>query len=294
MVRTEILVRQGADILVDDTTATRYQLASISKQFTAAAVLMLVEDGRVGLDDRLGRWFGECPQQWRDITVDQLLTHTSGIGHWEDYPGIDLSLRIEPAEMLAAVFREPLVHAPGGPWRYSSPAYVLAAHIAERAADRPYRRFLAERIFEPLGLTGTFAGMPDGQPDVADGHDADGKPVPSWELDVVGMGAGDLWSTAADMLTWIDAVRTGRLLSERHRALMLTERVPTGLADPLATGYGYGVFTGTVAGRPWWQHSGDNAGFKAFIGCVPSTGRRVVLLSNTDATGPGAVRPYLE
>jgi CubicO group peptidase (beta-lactamase class C family) len=294
MVRTEILVRQGTEVIADETTSTRYQLASVSKQFTAAAVLLLAGTGALGLDDRLGRWVDGCPADWQPITLHHLLTHTSGIGHWEtDYPMIDLEKRVDPDELLQTFHRVPLRFPPGAGWFYSSPGYVFLAHVVERAGDTPYRSFLTDRIFKPLGLTGTFAGSPGSSADVASGHDAAGRPVPSWELDVVGMGAGDLWSTAADMLTWVDAVQTGRLLPEPYRTMMLTEHASTGMAGD-ASGYGYGVFTGTVHGRSWWQHSGSNAGFKAFVGHIPALDRSVVALSNTDATGPGVLEPFLE
>lgn len=292
MVRTEIVVRQGVDFAVDDTTQTRYQLASVSKQFTAAAVLLLVEDGTLSLDDPVGRWIDGCPNQWRGITVHHLLTHTSGLGHWHDYPMIDLAEQIEPGELLEAFHRVPLRYLPGAGWSYSSPAYVLLAHVVERAAATPYRMFLANRIFSPLGLTRTFAGAPSGQPDLARGHDAAGEPLLTWELDVVGMGAGDVWSTAKDLLVWLDALQDGRLLGEPYRTLMLTQRVRTG-KGPEASGFGYGVFVGEVDGRRWWHHDGHNAGFIAFAASIPESGRRIVVLSNTEATDATVIKPLL-
>ena len=95
MVRTEILVRQGDDLIADDVTDTRYQLASVSKQFTAAAVLLLVRDGVLSLDDTIGRRLDGCPPQWRDITLQQLLTHTSALGQSTGCPMIDLAVRVE-------------------------------------------------------------------------------------------------------------------------------------------------------------------------------------------------------
>ncbi|WP_203744657.1 serine hydrolase domain-containing protein [Actinoplanes cyaneus] len=277
---------------MDDTTQTRYQLASVSKQFTAAAVLLLVADGKLARDDRLGRWFGDSPPEWQNITLHHLLTHTAGLGHWEDYPMIDLAQRMEPGELLTTFHRVPLMFPPGTGWSYSSPGYVLLAHVVERAADTPYRVFLADRIFDRLGLTSTFAGSPGARPNLAVGHDAEERPVPAWELDVVGMGAGDVWSTAKDVLTWLDALESGRLLSEPHRTLMLTERARTG-KGPDTSGYGYGVFVGELDGRRWWHHSGHNAGFKAYVGNIPERGRRIVVLSNTEATNAGTMEPLL-
>jgi CubicO group peptidase (beta-lactamase class C family) len=292
MTRTEILVRQGEDFIVDDVTETRYQLASVSKQFTAAAALLLVEDGMLVLYDSVGRWIDGCPEEWRDITLHHLLTHTSGLGHWDDYPMIDLAQRVEPSELLKTFHGIPLQYPPGDGWSYSSPGYVLLAHVVERAADTPYRAFLADRIFDPLGMTRTFAGAPGARPNLAGGHDAEGHPLPAWELDVVGMGAGDVWSTAKDVAVWLDALQDGRLLSEPYRTLMLTERARTGMG-PGENGYGYGVFVGELNGRQWWHHSGHNAGFKAFTVNIPELGRRIVVLSNTEATDASILEPLL-
>jgi CubicO group peptidase (beta-lactamase class C family) len=292
MMRAEILVQQGEDFIVDDATETRYQLASVSKQFTAAATLLLVEDGTLVLDDPVVRWIDGCPEEWRDITLHHLLTHTSGLGHWDDYPMIDLARRVEPGELLKTFHCVPLQYPPGEGWSYSSPAYVLLAHVVERAADTPYRAFLADRIFDHLGLTLTFAGAPGARPNLARGHDAEGQPLPTWELDVVGMGAGDVWSTAKDVLAWLDALQDGRLLSEPYRTLMLTKRARTG-KGPDENGYGYGVFVGELNGRRWWHHSGHNAGFKAYAANIPELRRRIVVLSNTEATNASTLKPLL-
>ncbi|PYC67886.1 serine hydrolase [Micromonospora arborensis] len=292
MVRAEILVRQDDALIVDATTQTRYQLASVSKQFTPAAVLLLVEDGTLGLDDPVGRWIDDCPNEWQGITLHHLLTHTSGLGHWRDYPMINLAEWVKPDQLRETFHRVPLRHPPGAGWSYSSPAYVLLAQAVERAAGTPYHTFLADRIFDPLGLDKTFAGAPGGRLDVARGHDAAGEPLPTWELEAVGMGAGDVWSTASDLLVRLDVLQDGRLLSEPYRTLMLTEQVRTG-RGPETSGYGYGVFVGQVQGRQWWHHDGHNAGFIAFAANILESRRRIVVLSNTEATDATVLTPVV-
>jgi CubicO group peptidase (beta-lactamase class C family) len=208
--------------------STRFQIASVSKQFTAAAVLRLAERGALGLDDPVGRRIGSCPRSWRDVTLHHLLSHTSGVGHWHDYPMIDLIRWVEPAELLETFQQLPPVFAPGTGWHYSSPGYVLLAHVVQRAANAPYRDVLTREIFGPLGMRDTFAGSSAGRKHVARGYGRDGLPAAAFELDVVGMGARDVWSTTHDLLVWVDGLRAGRLLGERYRTLMLTERAPTG------------------------------------------------------------------
>jgi CubicO group peptidase (beta-lactamase class C family) len=288
-----VLLRRGDHTIVETTSAgctpaTRFQLASVSKQFTAAAVLRLAERGVLSLGDRIGQRLGGCPPAWHDITLHHLLAHSSGLGHWDDYPMIDLAHRVEPAELRETFHRVPPLFRPGAGWHYSSPAYVLLAHVVQEAADRSYPDFLADEIFTPLGMTATFAGSPGDRADIAQGHDREGRPIGSWELDVVNMGAGDVWSTPADVLTWIDGLRAGRVLGERYRSRMLSEQAATG-GGADARGYGYGWFVGSVAGHAWFHHSGDNAGFIAFDACLPEPDCRLVLLSNADGYDPAAI-----
>jgi CubicO group peptidase (beta-lactamase class C family) len=106
------------------------------------------------------------------------------------------------------------------------------------------------------------------------------------------MGAGDVWSTANDVLTWLDALQDGRLLGEPLRTLMLTERARTG-GDPKANGYGYGVFVGEVGGHRWWHHDGQNAGFLAFAANIPERGRRIAVLTNAEVSDATVVERLL-
>lgn len=135
MAQVDIAVQQGDEVVVADYTKSRFQLASVSKQFTAAALLLLVEEGTLLLEDPISRWIDGCPEQWRDISLHHLLSHTSGLGHWDDYPMIDLGQRVQPSELLKTFHSVPLQFPPGAGWRYSSPGYVLLAQIVQRSAD---------------------------------------------------------------------------------------------------------------------------------------------------------------
>ncbi|WP_199548354.1 serine hydrolase [Streptomyces sp. N35] len=272
------------------TARTRFQIASVSKQFTAAAVMLLVERGAVALDDDVSRWISDCPPGWRGITVHHLLTHTSGLGHWEDFPELDLTAWM-PSDELLKVFRESAPKfPPGSGWYYSSPAYVLLAHLVERAGGEPYRQFLTRQIFEPLGLHDTFAGAPGDRSEVAAGH-AGGAVTPSYELDVVGLGAGDLWSTTGDMLRWDQALATGAFLGDESRRLMFAPHATTGLGELDAYGYGWQI--GRIAGQQVRCHSGDNAGFKSFNAWFPELSAYVIVLTNHDELNPATLTAHL-
>jgi CubicO group peptidase (beta-lactamase class C family) len=160
---------------------------------------------------------------------------------------------------------------------------VLLAMIVERAADRPYRDVVEEWLLEPAGLANTFLGNAGSRPAVARGYAADGATlVRPFELDVVGMGAGDVSSTAADLAAWCEALaEPGRVLPDPWRQMLVTPHVPTPVTD---TGYGYGWYVGPLAGFPSAHyHAGDNAGFRAFAVWVPHEDLRAVLLSNSEA-----------
>jgi CubicO group peptidase (beta-lactamase class C family) len=265
----------------------RFQIGSVSKQFTAAAVLLLASQSRLSLQDPVSRWFGGCPRDWQAITVHQLLTHTSGLGHWEDFPELDLHRPIEPARELSVFQQRPLLSAPGGRYRYSSPGYVLLAFIVEKAGGQPYASFLADRIFAPLGMRAASAGDPPGGSGMARGYHA-GKPVPSFELATTGIGAGDVWCTATDLLRWDDAIASGELLPAGLRAAMLTQHALTGSAASEGAwsfpGYGYGWRIGTVSGRRAYCHAGDNSGYLALNAWLPDEQIMLAALANDDAS----------
>lgn len=213
----------------------RFQLASVSKQVTAAALLLLCDESKLTASDPITRWIDRCPGSWNSITLHHLLTHTAGLPHWGDLPQIVLTQWMDPEAELEVFRQTPLRSAPGAAWYYSSPGYVLLAHVVQRASDMPYREFLQRRVFEPLELEATFAGNADGRPQVASGHKG-GVPVESFELDATGMGAGDVWSTIDDMLRWDDALFDTTFLREASRAAMFERHVDLPRADRLEEG----------------------------------------------------------
>src|ERR1700690_609746 len=134
---------------------TRFQIASISKQFTAAATLLLVDRGVLAVSDHLVDLLEGCPPSWRGITVHHLLCHTSGLVHWPQLPDLDLTAPIPVDELLATFAAAPLLGDPGERHAYSSPGYVLLAHVVQAQSGKPYREFLADEIFGPLAMDAT-------------------------------------------------------------------------------------------------------------------------------------------
>jgi CubicO group peptidase (beta-lactamase class C family) len=269
------------------TPGTRFQIASVTKQFTAAAVLLLADRGVLSADDPVRCWLDGCPAAWGRVTIHHLLCHTAGLAHWPGLPGLDVTRPVAAAELLRRFAAVPLLSVPGQRFSYSSPGYVLLGHVIERAAGQPYGAFLAREIFGPLGMAATFNGNPGDQPRLAAGHH-DGLAVPSFELDTVGLGTGSIWSTAGDLARWDRALADGEILSGAARQAMFTVHVPAGddTARLIRTeGYGYGWFIGSAAGgRRIYYHPGDNPGYRAVNAWFPGDDVRLAMLSNDNTT----------
>jgi CubicO group peptidase (beta-lactamase class C family) len=269
---------------VSCTPRTRFQLCSISKQFAAAAALLLAEAGRLALDDPVDRWLPGGPPQWAGVTLHHLLSHTAGVPHWLEAPGLDPAEPTPPGQRLAAIQAAPLRTAPGQAWHYSSPGFVLVGLIVERASGHPYARFLTERILDPLDLTATSIGGPPPEP-AARGY-RDGQPVTPFDLAAM-TGTGDIWSTAADLARFTAALHAGNLITNESLHAMLTPHAPIADDDEtlITTGYGYGMFTGTFAGQPAYYHPGDNPGYRSFAGWLPDLAASLVVLANDESVG---------
>jgi CubicO group peptidase (beta-lactamase class C family) len=273
---------------------TRFQIASISKQFTAAAVLVLVQRGLLATGDKLARWFPGGPEGWADITVHHLLSHTSGLGHWEDFPGIDPYAPMPAGQLVATVKSRPLIHSPGSCFYYSSQGLWLLAQIVEQVSERPYAEFVGSAVLEPAGLADTFVGSAGQRPRVATGH-ADGAPVPSYELDHTSKGAGDVYSTVTDLNRWHRHLVD--VLDESSRQMMFTPWVPTGDNPGIWApddAHGYGCYIGHLGPLERRYHSGHNAGFNSISAWVPERDLSLAVTGNDDPIDPLAVaRSYL-
>jgi CubicO group peptidase (beta-lactamase class C family) len=280
------------------TPRTRFQIASVSKQFAATAVMLLAESGAVALGEPVARWLPGSPPQWRQVTLHHLLTHTAGVRHWGDAPGFEPSQPMGIHERLALIQQAPLLTEPGAQWRYSSPGYLLAGLIVERASGRPYPDFITERILSPLRLTSTTAGGAPSGTATARGY-RNGEPVVLWDLSAM-PGTGDICSTAPDLARFITALHSGHILAGGSLRLLRTPHAPAGTEDGsgdgwlTSQGYGYGQFVGTIAGQTAYFHPGDNPGYQSFAAWIPAHEVCVVILANDEATSiEGLLRQLL-
>ena len=277
------------------TSVTRFQLCSVSKQFAAAAVMLLAESGRLDLREPVDRWLPGGAPQWRQVTLHHLLSHTAGIPHWLEAPGLDPAEPMRISERLRIIQATPLRTEPGAQWHYSSPGFLLAGLIVERASGQPYPEFLAERILSPLGLTQTTVG---GAPARAARGYRDGQPVAPWDLGAM-PGTGDIWSTAGDLTRFTAALHSGELIAASSLRAMCTAHAPLdddeeGEPRLTTTGYGYGMYTGVFAGRAAFYHPGDNPGYQSFACWIPDRAASIVILVNDEAASiTGLLRQLL-
>jgi CubicO group peptidase (beta-lactamase class C family) len=199
-------------------------------------------------------------------------------------------------ELLRLFAERPLIFPSGVGWSYSSPAYVLLAHLVEHVSGEPYGTFLRRRIFAPVGMASTGIGTKAPSPaNQALGY-AHEQPMPSFELDTVGIGAGDIWSTTRDLVRWDAALNTpGRLLSEASLRAMFTPQTTKvgGFAGITDASYGYGWFVAQKDGHRIQHHPGDNAGFVALNLQLPDDESVIVLLANDQTTDLSQITSYL-
>ena len=268
------------------TPATNFRLASITKQFTAAAVLLLAEEKRLGIDDRARHWLPTLPPATGAVTIRQLLTHGSGLVDYEDLMPPSTVRQLTDADVLALLEGENRTYfLPGSSYRYSNGGYALLALIAERASGRSFADFLRDRIFGPLGMTGTIAHR-QGVDEVtgrAYGYSADGE---SWlrtdqSPTSAVLGDGGVYSSVDDLAKWDAALYDDRLLSGDSRREMFAPAVAT---DDPAIRYGFGW---RITGDSQW-HSGETIGFRNVIVRFPDRRLTVIVLSNRNDPEPYA------
>ncbi len=279
----------GRSDLERDTEAsplTDYRLASVSKQFTAAAVLLLVQDGKLAVGDPVRKWLPTLPKVADGITVHHLLAHTSGVLDYEDLMAKPYEGQISDAGVLALLEKQDrLYFPPGSTYRYSNSGYALLAMVVERASGMRFPDFLRTRIFAPLGMHDTLAYVAGG-PDVP--HRAWGYSAKDggWERTDQNaysavLGDGGIYSNIDDLARWDAAWYDDRLFSDATRALAFGRQVQVS-SEPEATYYGYGW---RVSDDRQW-HSGESIGFRNTLVRWPKQRLTVVLLSNRNDPTP--------
>lgn len=264
---------------------TNYRLASVTKQFTAACILLLKQDGKLKLTDPVRKWLPELPASDDGITVENLLAHTGGLIDYEDLIPPDRTTQIDDADVLRMIASQHrLYFEPGSAHRYSNGGYVLLGLIVERISGMDLADFMKRRIFQPLGMDHTLMyehGRGPQVPDRAYGYsEADGKWTRTDQsVTSATRGDGGIYSNIDDLAKWDAALYTDKLLDADSRKLAFTPKDPTDDPDVL---YGFGW---RLSGDTMW-HSGESMGFRNVIIRWPQRHLAVIILSNRNEFQP--------
>jgi CubicO group peptidase (beta-lactamase class C family)/imidazolonepropionase-like amidohydrolase/Tol biopolymer transport system component len=292
--RGEVLVARGYGVaeLENRTPVTderMFQSGSLGKQFTAAGILALVEDGRMALDSSVRHYLPEVPATWQPITIRHLLGHLGGV---PDYTSDNFDYRKDysDAELITMVSALPLEFPAGARWNYSNSGYVLLGIIMSRITGQPYHEFLRERIFTPAGMHAIRVISESAVvPNRARGYlpTANGWENAAWVAPRLNTTAdGSMLLSLRDMIAWNDVVRHRRLLRPESWALMLSAtRLSSGRTYP----YGFGWFLSEAGGHPVQEHGGTWQGFVSQYTRFPDQDLSVVVLSNARALAPAAL-----
>ena len=276
----------NVELDVPNAPETRFRLGSITKQFTAAAILLLQERGKLNVTDPICKYFDPCPSAWSEVTIHHLLSHTGGVPNFTSFPDYmpKMMLPVTTTEMIARFKDKPLDFKPGEKWSYSNSGYFLLGAIIEKAAGESYESLLQKNIFDPLKLTGTGYDHFD----VILKHRATGysmskgKMVNSAFLDMTQpYSAGSLYSTVEDLFRWNEALFGGKVLSTKSFEMMTT---------PVKNNYAYGLGVETKFNRKMITHGGGINGFATFIARFPDEKVTIVVLRNADYGTPGPGR----
>jgi len=297
-----VLVARGGEVLlskgygsanleweIPDSPSTKFRLGSVTKQFTAASILLLEERGKLKVDDPVKKYLPDAPAAWDKVTVFHLLTHTSGIPSFTGFPDYESTEAIpSPAEKTVARFRDkPLDFQPGEKWSYSNSGYVLLGYLIEKISGDSYERFVQQNIFTPLGMKDSGY---DSNSAIIRHRAAGYAPGPSGAVNAgfihmsIPHAAGALYSTTEDLLRWEQGLFGGKLLSPASFEKM---------TRPFKQDYAFGLAVQTVNGRKVISHGGGIEGFNTMLAYYPEDKMTVVVLANLNGEAPDQIATML-
>ena len=314
--RGQILLAKGyglanIELNVPVKAETIFQSGSVGKQFTSAAIMMLVEEGKIGLDNSIVKYFPNAPQSWQAIRVKNLLSHTSGLSEYETDeragPGGPFYLRLDFAEdeLVNKIEALPIEFKPGEKWKYRNTNYVLLGAIIHKVTGSFYADYLRERIFKPLGMNSTrLISEADIIPNRSSGYEHKGEIIQnqSWVAPTFNSTAdGALYFNVLDLAKWDAALYGTKLLKQSSLDQTWTVFLLND-GSPNSANYGFGWEINSVNGHKQIDHGGAWQGFRCHILRYPDDSISVVVLANADTARPeqfahviaGIVNPPLE
>lgn len=270
------------------TTETVFEIGSVSKQLTAAAIMLLVEDGKITLDQKISTILPNTPDAWKNVTVRNLLTHTSGVKSYSSLDGFELNRRLKRDDFIKLLGVQPLDFETGTSYVYSNSGYNLLGYIIETVSGVSYWDFMRERIFGKLGMTKTGDRDPKYIiPLRATGYEWESEKLVGRDYNLTDVfSAGAIVSTVGDLAKWDAALRNDTLLKKESKLQMWS---PAVFNDGKNYPYGFGFRLSDVRGHKLVAHSGQTAGFGANVSRYVDDDLTVIALTNLGATGMGTL-----
>jgi CubicO group peptidase (beta-lactamase class C family) len=266
---------------VPNSPTTRFNIASMTKQFTAASILLLEDRGKLKTDDLVKKYLPDAPASWDKITIYHLLTHTSGIR--ED------AAKYEPGTPDKLVFNDrPLNFQPGEKWAYTNLGYIVLGYLLERISGQTYEEFVQENIFKPLGMNNSgLLSFVTIIPRRASGYWPGNNGIENADRSFdtrIGFSSGSLYSSTEDLLRWEEGLFSGRVLSPASLRKMTT---------PFKSDYSCGLHVNRVNGHLMIEHDGNNIGFNSDMAYYPEDRIAVIVLANLNGTVTGELTKAL-
>lgn len=266
---------------VPNTPTTKFRIGSLTKQFTAVAILKLQEAGRLSIDDPISKYYPQAPAAWSKVTIKHLLTHRSGIPSYTAIPGFfgARSHNARTPDQIVALTRDQrLEFEPGARFAYDNTGYILLGMVVEKASGHAYADYMKSQILEPLGMSNTgYDVSAEVLPMRAHGYDV--RKGKAYNADYLEMSlpyaAGSLYSTVDDLATWEEALQSGKLIKPASLTAMFTD---------WGDGYGFGEFVGKASGHTRYFHSGGINGFVSELDYYPAEHLTVAVLTNQTNT----------
>jgi CubicO group peptidase (beta-lactamase class C family) len=262
---------------------------SVTKQFTAAAIMLLVEQGKLSLADEVGKYFSDYPEPGRQVTIENLLTHTSGIRNYTELPqfGTVLAKDVSPDDVIAFFKDAPLHFQPGHRFSYSNSNYFLLGRIIEKVSGISYQDFMHRQIFQPLQMHSTVIETTTSPAGITVGYTQGRKGITksphysmSWPF-----AAGAMRTSVDDLVLWDNAIRRSALLRRESWDQMSTNFM---LSRGNFTGYGFGWFIRKIGDGNALEHGGDIGGFSADTLRIPQEQIFIAVLANSDSHEPAS------
>lgn len=270
------------------TTVTNFRLASVTKQFTAMCIIMLQEQGKLSYDDKIMKFFPDFPLYGKDITVRNLLNHTSGLIDYEDFVPDTQTYQVLDADCLKLMFSaESLYFEPGTQYRYSNTGYAILALITEKVSGERFADFVKKNIFIPLGMQ-TSVAYENGLSEIANrayGHShVNGVWTETDQSNTSAvLGDGGIYSNVEEMSRWISALLDNKLISKNSQMIAWSDAL---LKDGTPVPYGMGWHTETYRGIHHPHHAGSTRGFRNHLLLFPSIRSMVIILTNRNQGEP--------